>query len=237
MKYNQNPEQNHASHLQTIQQDKTKTKAIRTNKSRRRKSLFSRQNPPHPLNFLLLLARPNLRPSPKLLRNNTNQPHIILSVLEKPLRGSSPGVNATPLVPDPIGLVAPCAKADLFDDGGCHDLLTAEDTPCDRVDVIGVHLDDVVVVGAGGVSGEGGLEITLGVCGEPGEFLVAVLFQDGFEAVLEVLVWTEELDEWLLEDEALVLWTPAEDWVVAAHAVDGGLRGECPPAAAVDEFE
>lgn len=141
-----------------------------------------------------------------------------------------------PLVPDAKRLVAPRAETDLLDDGGGEDFFPAEDAPGDGVDVVGVHFEDVVVCRVG-VGGEGGLKVAVCVCGEPGNFLVTVLGEGWFEGVVEVGAGAEEFDEGFLEDKAFALRAPAEDGVVAADAVDGGLRGEGPPAAAFDEFE
>jgi hypothetical protein len=66
---------------------------------------------------------------------------------------------------------------------------------------------------------------------------VAVLFKQWLEDVHVVVVRAEEFDEGFLEDEALALRTPAEDMVVAADAIDSGLRGQSPPATAVNELE
>ena len=201
------------------------TKTSKQMQTKTASNLFlARQHFPHPLNFSLLLLRSNLGASAKLLPNHANKPDVVLGRLEEALSCRSPGVDTSPFIPDPVRLVTPRTETNFFDDGWGHNFLTAEDTPCDCVDVVGVHFDDVAVR-VGRVGGERGLEVAFCVCSEPGEFLVAVFFEDWLEDGLEVRVWAEEFDEWLLENEAFALRTPAEDGVVASDAVDSWLGG------------
>ena len=142
--------------------------------------------------------------------NNAHKPVVLPHLLKQFARRASRGIHALPLGPDAECLLAPRPETDSLDNSGRHDLLAGESAPCHGVDALLVC----------------GLESARSVGSKIRDLVVG--FEDRLQA-LPIRGRDEELDERLLEDEA-VLGTPAEDFVVAGYAVYCGLRRDGQPA-------